>query len=389
MATDRRGACFLSAIVCLCIGFAWQALTVHYNYGGNWTALFVTGSRYPPPPSLAFENLYVLQNSTGYDGQMYHYVAHDPLMRHGFAEFMDSARSRYRRILLPALAFLLAGGRQTAIDECFIGANLLFLWLGAWWLSRFLTLSGHHPAWSILFVLTPAALISLDRLTVDLVLTALCIGFAYYAKVEVPGALYAVLVLAGLSRETGLVLTAAFCIFLLARRRFMQAALFSTPVLFTGVWYMFVNARTVETDFRWHKVVPLVGIADSILHPVRYPFSLAVNTVAMALDYLLIAGILMACVLAFSTLLKNPFGYMEIAASLWALGALCLPQTFWADCVSSARVFTPLLIFLILRSAANWSFLWCLPLILVSMRIWLQLLSPLLGIVKGLIHGGR
>src|SRR5580700_7813447 len=149
MAHERRGACFISALTCLAIGFAWQALTVHYNRDGNWSALFLSGSRFPVPPALASENVYVFPDSAGYDGQMYHYVAHDPLMRHGFDKFVDSARLRYRRILLPGLAFVMAGGRQGAIDECFIACNLLFLFLGAWWIGSYL-----GPIWSILFVAT-------------------------------------------------------------------------------------------------------------------------------------------------------------------------------------------------------------------------------------------
>src|SRR5260370_40951929 len=152
---DRHGACVVSALVCACIGLAWQVLTVHYNYGGNWTGLFITGSQFPVPPSLASENLYVLPNTTGYDGQMYHYVAHDPLMQQEFGDFMDNARLRYRRILLPALAFIVAAGRQSAIDVSFIASNLLFLFLGACWLSRDFVFSGQSPALSILFGLVP------------------------------------------------------------------------------------------------------------------------------------------------------------------------------------------------------------------------------------------
>jgi hypothetical protein len=147
----------LSALICLSIGFTWQALTVHYNRDGNWTALFLTGSRFPVPPALASEKLYVFPDSAGYDGQMYHYIAHDPLMRHGLAKFIDSPRLRYRRILLPASAFLMAFGRQAAIDKCFIACNLLFLFLGAWWVARYFALSGLSPFWSILFVAVPAS----------------------------------------------------------------------------------------------------------------------------------------------------------------------------------------------------------------------------------------
>ena len=156
MGADRRGECAVYALICACIGFAWQFLTVHYNYGGNWTALYISGSQFRLPPDLVSENVYVFPNSSGYDGQMYHYIAHDPFMQRGYAPFMDNARFRYRRILLPALAFILAGGRQPAIDGAYIAANLLFLFLGAWWLGRFLAISGRSPAWAILFVLAPA-----------------------------------------------------------------------------------------------------------------------------------------------------------------------------------------------------------------------------------------
>jgi len=49
------------------------------NYAGNWIALFGTGSASPPPRALAGEHIYVFPNNTGYDGQFYRYVAHDPL----------------------------------------------------------------------------------------------------------------------------------------------------------------------------------------------------------------------------------------------------------------------------------------------------------------------
>jgi hypothetical protein len=379
--------CLLSALICLGIGFTWQALTVHYNRDGNWTALFLSGSRFPVPPALASENVYVFPDSAGYDGQMYHYVAHDPLLRHGFAKFVDSAQLRYRRILLPAAAFLLAGGRQSAVDACFIACNLLFLFFGAWWVGRYFVLSGLSAAWSILFVATPAAVTSLDRLTVDLSMTALAMGFAYYAKIESRWRLYAVLVLAGLSRETGLILIAAYCLSRLVQRRFLAAVLFSTAGLPTIAWYMYVHSRTEAIFGSWFKL-PLVGMVSWALHPPPYHYSVAVNALIMTLEYLSMAGVFLACVLALLMLFQNPFGHLEIAAALFAGLAVCFNESFYQDALGGGRVLAPLLIFLILRNAGNLSVMWCLPLLLVSMRTWLQLLSPFLSIVKGILHRG-
>jgi hypothetical protein len=391
MPSDRQGRCALYALVCVCLGLGWQFLTVHYNYAGNWTALYLTGSKFPVPPELASENVYVFPNSTGYDGQMYHYVAHDPFLQRDFAPFMDNARFRYRRILSPALAFILAGGRQPAIDASYIAVNLLFLAAGAWWLARYLALSGVDPAFAILFVLAPAVVTSLDRLTVDLAFTALCLGFLYYARTESRWPLYVVLVLATLSRETGLALIAAICVYRLAQHRFAQAALFATAALPAELWHLFVNARTPVPAGEWSNwmplgawsnVIPLRGIGFALLHPMPYPFSPSVNAAIQTFDYLSLAGILMACVLAFVMLRRKPTGYLEIAASLWAAGALCFPVAGWTDPCSSGRVFTPLLIFLVLHRLPRFSIVWALPLILVAMRTWLQLLPQVLGILK-------
>ena len=86
----------------------WQLATVHFNYGGNWTALFNTAPDWPRPPFLASENVYTFPaGSLGYDGQMYHFIAHDPWITRGAAAAMDDPALRYRRILVPALAWVI------------------------------------------------------------------------------------------------------------------------------------------------------------------------------------------------------------------------------------------------------------------------------------------
>ncbi len=378
-------ACFLPALACAALGFAWQVLTVHFNHQGDWTALFVTGAQYPPPPALASEKLRQFPGE-GYDGQMYHDIAHDPLLRRGFGPYMDNARLRYRRILLPALAFLMAAGRQNAIDASYIACNLLFLFLGAWWLAGYFALSGRNPAWAILFVLVPAALISLDRLTVDLSLAALCLGVAYYARIDAPRRLWAVLALACLSRETGIALAIAFCASELARRSFSRTAIYAASIAPAALWYLYVMVNTEPIPMHWPQLIPMAGVLGSLAHPFPYPFSPAVNAVITATDFLAIGGAMMACVLAFVAFSRNRFGYLEIAAVLWAAGAILLPRIFWEDCCSSGRVLTPMLIVVALRAVDGASLVWIAPLVLVSMRTWLQLLSPLLGILKGLLH---
>src|SRR5512147_1236944 len=151
------------ALLAVALAFGWQALTVHLNYGGNWSALFCAGGKIAVPPSLASEDLYVFPNSTGYDGQFYRFVAHDPFLQTEIRKYLDDQRVRYRRILVPLLAWLFAAGQNGTVDAAYRAVILLFVFLGAWWLSRYAVLRGAAPAWGLAFLLVPGTIISLDR----------------------------------------------------------------------------------------------------------------------------------------------------------------------------------------------------------------------------------
>src|SRR6185295_4877851 len=92
----------------------WQIATGHFNYGGNWTALFCIAPDWPQPAFVAPEQLYNIPGSLGYDGQMYHLIAHDPSITRGAVAAMDDPALRYRRILVPMLAWVLALSRDSA-----------------------------------------------------------------------------------------------------------------------------------------------------------------------------------------------------------------------------------------------------------------------------------
>jgi hypothetical protein len=374
----RRGVFITTALLCALFGLAWQCLVVNSQYGGNWTALFCSGSRFQVPPALSSENIYVFPHSAGYDGQMYHYVAHDPLARTDIGRYMDNSRLRYRRILLPATAYLLAFGRQANVDVAYIGTNLLFLFLGAWWLSRYLDLVGLDPRLAALFVLAPATLISLSRLTVDLTFTALCIGFALYVRLRKDVSAYLVLALACLSRDTGFVLAAAACLALSVERRFAKAAAFATAVVPAAAWYLYVNSRTPDySNEPFRELIPFKGILQTLLDPKTYRFSGTVDAGLRWLDRLELLGFVLAVLLGVWLARRNGFGQMEAAIVLWSLVGLFLPRSFWRDAYSGPRVFTPLLIYVILLSAplARWPAMTAM--LLMLPRVALQVLAPL------------
>lgn len=369
---SRERAVFagLSAVA---LAFAWQFLVVRYTFGGNWTAWFCTGGNVAQPDPLAFEHLYRFAQSDGYDGQFYHYMAHDPLFRRGFDRYIDAPRLRYRRILIPALAFIISAGQDRWIDTALIALNLLCIFGGAYWLSRYARLYGHHPAWGTLFLLVPAVLVSLDRLTADLALTALCVGFALYLSEKRAAELYVVLLLAPLARETGLLLTAAYCIGLLFDRRGKAALIFAASAIPAVAWYAFVQSHTVPYDSAgWFTPIPFAGLIDRMMHPVAYPFLPIVKWAAEILDECALAGMALAFALSFRWSSQFPRS-LALAALLITLSGIMLGKPFWSDVFAFGRVFSPLLLLIGLQRFLTRSWWTVLPVALVDPRIGLQL----------------
>jgi hypothetical protein len=367
------------------LAFAWQALTVRFNYAGNWTGLFCTGVVVVPPPELAAENIYRFAGTYGYDGQFYHYVAHDPLLQHGLARHMDWPRQRYARILVPGLAALLAAGQSRHVDAAYISVNLLFLFAGIYWLGRFIGIYTFHPAWAVLYLLAPATVVSLDRLTVDLALVSLAIGFALYVTEDRPREIHLILVLAPLARETGFLFTAAYVLAELRERRFNKAFLFATSAVPALGWYAFLTARTSGYNvMSWLASLPLASLANRMLNPVHYASAPAVALAASLLDELALAGALFSLILPFWLLRKNWSWPLQWVAILMAVGSLNLGPLFWMEAYAFGRILSPLLV--VLALFAVWSRSWAplLPLVMVVPRVIFEMGGQFIKIARGL-----
>jgi hypothetical protein len=266
-----------------------MALTVHFNYAGNWTALFCTGDKAPIPEELR-GSTFVFKNSRGYDGQSYRYVAHDPFFEKGYASFVDDARLRYRRILVPGLAYALAFGSDNRIDATFIAVELATIFAGVFWSAAYLARDGMHPAWGLLFLLVPATLASIDRMVTDGPLAALFAGFLFFSATDRRAPAWCVACLAVLTRETGLILVAALVLHELWRKRYLSAGIAAAAAAPAFAWYLFVAVHT-PPEMNASALVnhPVIGLVQRLFR-VRHYASLPV--LFQTLDVLAILGVI-------------------------------------------------------------------------------------------------
>ncbi|HET9314294.1 MAG TPA: hypothetical protein VFQ51_01850 [Vicinamibacteria bacterium] len=392
-ARPRRAALLLAAFAAV-LTLALQWATVACNHGGDWSALFVHGADYPAAPQLEWEGHRPIA-ATGFDGQIYHLIAHDPFLLDGLDRYVDAPRLRYRRILVPLAAHVLALGRARWIDTAYRAVILLFVFAGTWWSARCAIALGRAPLWGLAFLLVPAVAISAERMTVDVGLAALTAGFALYAARPGSWRLMAVLALAALVRETGVLLAlgVALATALAGQwRRALRPLLALLPAL---AWFAYVHARTPSYEYPVDPR-PLSGAVRAMISPDPAP-DVAPGQVGEwwrqtilrkpAFDRVALLGVLLALALGLWGLRPWPPGEAATAAGLFALlGVVSQRADQWLFVHDYGRVYSPLLVLLLLRGLRERRVVLVLPLVLMWPRMLLEMTMQVVGILRAALH---
>ncbi len=365
---------------------------MHFNYGGNWTALFTTGDRFPPPPELA-AHTYIFKGSDGFDGQFYRYMAHDPWIRQHWTQSFDLEPVRYDRILVPALAWLLAAGRDRYIDASYVALILGSIFLGVFWLAGYAAELGRHPAWGLAFLLVPATLVAADRMTVDVVMVALCVPLLRYAKKPQVWPLYLVLATAVLLRDTGVMLIVAVCGYELARRQWQRVVIFAAAVLPAAVWYFYARYRldAIGVPRSIHGLTRqlfqnvAIGVFFKLFHPDHYAFSPLVNRAVQFADVMSLCGFLALLAAGIWSLRRIPWDIEQwVIVSFAALILVASAPYVWGNVFNYGRQFSVLIFFTALGPLRNGAWWPLVAVILMTLRVGVQLAPQALGILHGL-----
>ena len=385
---ERLGANARAALLALAgtlALFSWQLLTVHYNYGGNWTGLFCISRDMPAPDFLKPEQLYHFPHA-GYDGMVYHLIAHDPWMRKGSADVIASAPFRYQRILVPALAWMVAFGQDRWIHPAYYGVILGFAFLGMYWLSRFVSRAGLAPAWGLAFLLTPATITSIDRMTVDIALAALTAGFALYASESPDWRVLAVLACAALSRETGALLILGYAVYLFTRKNIRGGLLAAATAVPAAAWFLFLSNGQKSTLPGYGGWVPMAGFLHRVTVSFRYRHIAALERIAgQAFDWVALAGVALALFYAARLLVRRTWDGPAVAVYALALSVVFLRSgAVWFDAYAFGRVLTPFLLLTAMVSMGVRPLAAFLPMFLVDARIGLNFVTQIIGVFRGL-----
>lgn len=346
------------ALLGMIILFSWDLTIVKINYGGNWTALFRTGDHFPVPSALK-EKTFVFHNSPGYDGQFYRYVAHDPFWMGQNLDSFDSVPRRYPRILVPLTAYLLAQGNRDLIDYTYFFAIGLLIFLGGFWLSQYAVSCGRQPAWGLAFAILPSSIISATMMTVDVGVLALSMAFGYLMDRKRYALVYPVVILAPFCSETGALLLAGACLWLLINKKWRLVFLMGTAGFPALGWHIYVQtivrAQTGGSAIpQWLMKQPVTGMFQTMASAFNYGAGPYLDKLIGAFDQLSLGAMILAFVLIGVAVIRRPVSPIALTGSLFiALAIIVNNSGFWAVPIGYLRPFSVLFGFLIMLSLSG------------------------------------
>jgi hypothetical protein len=381
--TDRR-ACALVAVLAALLVYAWTAARIHYAFGGNWTAVFCTGATFPIPPELE-PGTYRFERG-GYDGQFYRYLAHDPFLQKGYSRYVDYPLLRFRRVLVPLAAWLMALGRRGWIDGAYIAVEFLLVALGVYWCARLLERRGRSPLWGLLFVVLPATLASFDRMLVDGALATWFAGFLLYCEERRWTRVWVLAMLAALTRETGVLLAAALVTDHLWHRDWRRAVWFAACGVPTAAWYAYLDAHVPHRGFVSARVIPGWSILRRLFWLRPYPDP-PVQLLLRVADLLAVLGLVISLLLAVRWLLELGISPATLCAGFFLALELALSSLagYMDEAYGFARPVSPLLLWLMIEAVSRKKWTALAPPLLPSISVSLVFASPLVAVVKGLL----
>ena len=375
----------LAAVVMTAIVLWWSAaLRLHFK--ADFTRLFLVGDDWEMPPELdALAPAKV--PGTGYDGQWYLLMTIDPFLTKRFDLKMDDGRLRYRRILVPLLAHFAAGGVVTRAPVAFGFVTVLFIGLGVYWCSQFALSLDRSYLWGWAFALLPGLLAAVDRMGVDAAMAALTMGLCHYVRQKSRWRLFLVLVLVGLTRETGLLLIAAVAFSCFCAKDWGKLIPAGVSALPAFAWFCYVASITAPSDNPFAFDYPFSVVVRAIANPELYPNTGWILALVQGWDVASIVAIISIMSLA---LVRFRCDAPGCAAALFALSGIYLASgkepTVFVDVFAYGRAFAPLFVLALARSmeSSNWQTLALSG--VISLRIAMFFVAPFLTIIHSLLR---
>ncbi len=360
-------------VILLLVALTFASILFLYSlkFNRNITGFMVIGDYFKAPQIWTSHTL-IHQNSVGYDGQFYYYIAHDPFIRGGSYDHIDFPAYRYQRIIYPLAAWLLSFGQPTLIPWMMVAVNLIGILLGTWFLILILKHFGRSSWYSLFYAGLWGFLLCLLRsLPEPLAVTFMVMSIFFYLKGKTRQQTLS-LTLAVLTQETTLLVSLAFLFYFFGRKEFRKSLHMLFPPLAYFFWQLYLYAHFQTFSFlggTQNFSPPFLGITEKFLSLSQGVLSY--ETIAELIFLFLISVLI---IIALYEIFKY-YSPLTLSFLGYALMTACLNHLIWVEPWSYAHATLGLLVFNLLIFTKYGRRLNLFPMFLIPVVFLLSILS--------------
>jgi hypothetical protein len=248
-------------------------------------------------PELLPPNAYVYPQN-GYDGQIFFYLAQDPLLTGKVASrdqvdspHIGAVAYRYQRILLPVLGWLTSWGHPRILEWTMPMINIAAVLGAGFLLARFLSSRGRSPWLSLVFMVSFGVVVGVVNDLADPLAVSLFVAGTVWWLEERRWAAIAALSLCLLARELYLIPVASIVLLELVRDR-RRAVPWLIPLGIFGAWQLYLRlalvAPVTPEEAARPSIVPIWGAMRKIKQVIHEDWLGAANWEVLFVSLLLL-----------------------------------------------------------------------------------------------------
>lgn len=301
-------------------------LFLFFSFNKYDPGAFPQAADYFADPALVPANLFVLPDSTGYDGQFYYRIALNPLTREKveFGIDMGSPRYRHQRIIYPLLGWLFSFGEPLLVVYSLIFVNFFMLLLIGHLAGRYAQLARRHAIWGLALSLYPGFIYTLSRDLVEITEAGILLAGLLFLEMKKESLASTFFSLAILAKETALLAAVA----LLSRKKYWPVAI--APIAIYGLWQLVMNwwwQYGLDSSTRVNIGLPFVGIIEG------YQIGYEPDRWSIAFGFLIIFLLFVLIGLQRSSAARH----VKFAWALYAFLLICLTKNVWVESLAFLR----------------------------------------------------
>lgn len=220
------------------------------KFGDNISSFICIGTHFMKPDEMP-ETMFYFEESRGYDGQFFYFIARDPFITGNMHQYLDVASYRYQRIIYPLLANISAFGDSERIPKALVQVNLSAILLGTIFAALMLIRQNMSPFYSLFYPVMNGLLLALLRdLSAPTAMALTMGGFYFYSRGNFIRS-SAFMAAAILSREIIAVMVLIMIAdSLIIKRKIQPAIIISLALLPFSLWLIYISLKLHTPPWR-------------------------------------------------------------------------------------------------------------------------------------------